>query len=409
MYRRSLLCILSALAGFYGLTPGYGQPPSGAVVPQPNPVVVTSETIDLRKTGLRLSKPGKFYQGYILYNHLTTKTMGPPFVTPIFLIDREGNIVYQWTVDTSASFARLAPDGQLFYATNDWPTAGVYDPGQSGLRELDLQSNVLWFYPAFIQHDFQLLDNGNILLERYENMQPEPQSPPIVTQHIEVVSPKDKKVLWRWKTEDHVQELEQLAGVKISTNGTDVALNWTHLNTCQLLADSPLAKIDSRFKAGNIFICLSNIDILGIIAYPSGRVVWAWGPGILDGPHQPMSLPNGDILLFDNGRKRGWSRVIEIDPIKKEIVWEYHSTPKETFYAPVLSGAERLPNGNIFVCDGVHSRFFEITHGGEIVWDFISTYDRINTEVILRANMYSPQYVKPVLQAAADLQKGTIQ
>jgi hypothetical protein len=397
------------MAGFSGPGPGYGQSLPSAAVPQPNPVVVTSETIDLRKTGLRLSKPGKFYQGYILYNHLTMKTMGSPFVTPIFLIDREGNIVYQWTVDTSASFARLAPDGQLFYATNDWPTAGVYDPGKSGLRKLDLQSNVLWFYPAFIQHDFQLLDNGNILLERYENMQPTPRSPPILIQRIEVVSPKDKKVLWRWKTEDHVQELEQLIGIKIDTISASLDLgygHWARMNSCQLLADSPLAKADARFKPGNIFICFPHTNILGIIAYPSGRVVWAWGPGILDGPHQPASLPNGDILLFDNGEKRGWSRVIEIDPIKREIVWEYHSTPKETFYAPFLSGAERLPNGNIFVCDGTHSRFFEITPGGEIVWDFISTYDRIDTEAILRANMYAPQYVQPVLRAAADLQKG---
>jgi hypothetical protein len=396
------------MAGCFGPAPGYGQTPPAAAASQQKPVVVTSETVDLRKTGVRLSKPGEFYQGYILYNHLTTKAIAPPFENPIFLIDREGNIVYQWTVDTSAAFARLAPNGHLFYVTNDWPTAGVYDPGDSGLRELDLQGNVLWFYPAFIEHDFQWLDDGNILLERYENMQPEPRSPPILIQRIEVVSPKDKKVLWRWKTADHFQELEELAGVKIATSAIAQPHGWARMNSCELLADSPLAKIDSRFKPGNIFISFPVLNILGIIAYPSGRVVWAWGPGILDGPHQPMSLPNGDILLFDNGTKRGWSRVIEIDPIKKEIVWEYHSAPKETFYSPVTSGAERLPNGNIFVCDGVHSRFFEITPGGEIVWDFISTYDRINTESILRANMYAPQYVKPVLQAAADLQKGTM-
>jgi len=182
--------------------------------------------------------------------------------------------------------------------------------------------------------------------------------------------------------------------------------NWAHMDSCQLLADSPLARTDARFMPGNIFICFPHTNILGIIAYPSGRVVWAWGPGILDGPHQPMSLPNGDILLLDNGRKRGWSRVIEIDPVQKEIVWEYHSAPKEDFYSAILSGVERLANGNIFVCDGVHARLFEITHGGEIVWDFISTYDRINTEAIFRANVYAPQYVKPVLRAAADLQKG---
>ncbi len=384
---------------------GYGQPQSEPTAPQPRPVVVTSQTIDLRKTGLRSSQPEKFDQDYILYNHLSKNTSTS--VTPIFLIDRAGDIAYQWTAETSASFARLAPNGHLFYITNDFPTAGVYDPGTSGLRELDLQSNVLWFYPAFIQHDFRLLNDGNILLERYENVQPAPQSPPVLVQRIEIVSPKDKKVLWRWNTEDHVHELEDLTGIKIDTSITDTFHNWAHMDSCELLADSPLAKADPRFKPGNIFICFPHTDIMGIVDYPSGKVVWAWGPGILDGPHQPMSLPNGHILIFDNGRKRGWSRVIEIDPVKKEIVWEYHSDPKGAFYSPILSGAERLANGDIFVCDGTHARIFEITPRGEIVWDFISTLDRAHPGAIIRANRYSPQYVKPVLQAAADLQKGT--
>ncbi len=393
------------MAGSSYLAPGYGQSHPETAAPQSGPVVVTSKTIDLRRTGLRLSQPGEFDQDYILYNHLAKKTFIPE--VPIFLIDRKGDVVYQWTAETSASFARLAPDGHLFYITNDFPTAGVYDPGTSGLRELDLQSNVLWFYPAFIQHDFRLLNDGNILLERYENVQPAPQSPPVLIQRIEIVSPKDKKVLWRWKTEDHVHELEKLTGVKIDTSVTDTFHNWAHMDSCELLADSPLAKVDPRFKPGNIFICFPHTDILGIIDYPSGKVVWAWGPGTLDGPHQPMSLPNGHILLFDNGRKRGWSRVVEIDPTKKEIVWEYHSEPKEAFYSPILSGAERLANGNTFVCDGTHARIFEISPHGEIVWDFISTHDRNHSGAIIRANKYSPQYIKPVLHAAEDLRKGT--
>jgi hypothetical protein len=31
------------------------------------------------------------------------------------------------------------------------------------------------------------------------------------------------------------------------------------------------------------------------------RVVWGWGPGTLDHPHSPVMLPDGEILVFDNG------------------------------------------------------------------------------------------------------------
>jgi len=42
----------------------------------------------------------------------------------------------------------------------------------------------------------------------------------------------------------------------------------------------------------------------------------------LDGQHQPTMLPNGHIMVYDNGTRRGYSRVIELDPLSAEIVWE---------------------------------------------------------------------------------------
>jgi hypothetical protein len=33
-------------------------------------------------------------------------------------------------------------------------------------------------------------------------------------------------------------------------------------------------------------------------------------------------LPNGHIMVYDNGTRRGYSRVIELDPLSAEIVWE---------------------------------------------------------------------------------------
>jgi len=55
-------------------------------------------------------------------------------------------------------------------------------------------------------------------------------------------------------------------------------------------------------------------------------------------------LKNGNILIFDNGSGRGWSRIIEVNPIGKEIVWEYHAEPKESFITRYWGSAQGLPN-----------------------------------------------------------------
>jgi len=105
------------------------------------------------------------------------------------------------------------------------------------------------------------------------------------------------------------------------------------------------------------------------------------GSGELDGQHRPTLIPDahpltgrqmpgvGHILVFDNGRyRRDSSRVLEIDPVSAEIVW---SSPAD-WYSWHISGAERLPNGNTFICDGPAGPFFEITPRRRTVWEYRS-------------------------------------
>ena len=36
-----------------------------------------------------------------------------------------------------------------------------------------------------------------------------------------------------------------------------------------------------------------------------------------------------------------------------------------------MSGADRLPNGNTLICDGVHGMIFEVTPQKETVWIYV--------------------------------------
>ena len=105
----------------------------------------------------------------------------------------------------------------------------------------------------------------------------------------------------------------------------------------------------------------------------------------------PEGLPGeGNILVFDNGgssgyglfgnpnRFRFYSKVIEFNPITLDIVWEYQSKkgfsflPGEfhKFFTPVLGSAQRLPNGNTLISEGLSRRVFEVTPENEVVWEY---------------------------------------
>ena len=173
---------------------------------------------------------------------------------------------------------------------------------------------------------------------------------------------------------------------------------------------------DERFHPDNIISDIRILNTSFIIDHRTGDIVWRMGPdfeadkklqdiGQIVGQHHvhmiPRGLPGeGNILLYDNGGQaglgrptpcaptgyynatRGHSRVLEIDPVTLEIVWQM--TPKEAgylmpldanrFYSPFISGMQRLPNGNTMITEGSHGRIFEVTPEHELVWEYVCPY-----------------------------------
>ncbi len=352
--------------------------------------VVVSSTLDRRQAGLRIYKPEKCYNGYTLIAHGACYNLIDDvevFLIYLYLIDMEGNVVYQWMADGCPTLTRLKPNGHLFYING------------AELRELDMQSNVVWSYSTCdISHAFDFMENNNFIIDRDDYFDEcsrtcrDKNNKPTDRIRIEVISP-DKKVLWSWKGEEHSGQIVKLSGV-------DADVSQENNNHCEILKETPLSRKDKRFRKGNILFSYNSNSLIGIIEYPSGEVVWAWGFNILDGQHAPTMLENGNLLIFDNGGDRGWARVIELNPLTEEITWEYHAQPKEDFYTRTGGNAQRLPNGNTLICEGWRNRIFEITAEGEVVWDFISEFNKINGQGnIYEAFRYSEEYVRPLLEA----------
>src|SRR5688572_22995423 len=72
------------------------------------------------------------------------------------------------------------------------------------------------------------------------------------------------------------------------------------------------------------------------------------------------------------------SRVLEIDPISLDILWQYtgedSGAPAWTFHSSFISSARRLPNGNTLIDEGQNGRIFQVTPRGKIVWEYVNPH-----------------------------------
>jgi hypothetical protein len=144
-----------------------------------------------------------------------------------------------------------------------------------------------------------------------------------------------------------------------------------HFNTVEVL-DRDIAVA----RRGDVLLCARELDLVAIVDPDARSVVWRWGPGQLDRPHHPSLLPNGNLLIFDNGKRRGWSRLLELEPASGRIVWQHRGQPPNSFFSPVRGSAQALPNGNVLVTESTRGRVFEVTRDGSVVWSFLNPDQR---------------------------------
>jgi hypothetical protein len=88
--------------------------------------------------------------------------------------------------------------------------------------------------------------------------------------------------------------------------------------------------------------------------------------------HHASLLDNGHFLVFDNGPAAGRSRILEVDPQTRQVVWSYQGTPPSSFFSIIGGGCQALPNGNVLITDSPRGRAFEVTREGQTVWEFFN-------------------------------------
>ncbi|WP_258358557.1 aryl-sulfate sulfotransferase [Moorella sulfitireducens] len=284
------------------------------------------------------------------------------------------------------------------------------------------------------------VDGGNTLILCHKNLKNPKISDKLLLDDTIIEVTWEGDIVWEWICSDHFDEYEFSEEAKnilcrdpnMRPSGGGMG-DWMHINSMSVLGPNKWYDAgDERFHPDNIIWDGRETNIIAIIDKKTGKIVWKLGPdynakevrhlGWIIGQHHahmiPRGLPGeGNILVFDNGgwagygapnpgapkgiknALRDYSRVLEINPVTLEIIWQYtpveagyvHPVDANRFYSPFISSAQRLPNGNTLITEGSGGRIIEVTPKHEIVWEYISPY----WGKMLRLNMIYRAYRAP--------------
>ncbi len=333
-----------------------------------------------RQIGLTLTNEGA-YPGYTLFcsvsgHHAT-------------LVDMAGQVVHQWHHDEGIQHLKLLENGNLLIQTSPLKDAGGRENsgGSAGaMIELDAVGNSLWEHRDISQHhDYTRLDNGNTVYLAWELIPADVSARIKGGHHHE----EDPELMWG----DVVREVDAKGNI------VKEWLSWEHLGfdedvICPLESYKEWTHANSLevLDNGDWLISFRLTSTVAIVSHETGEIIWRWGPnqvaddhdtkkwgpGELSHQHNAQMLPNGNIMVFDNGchRKRGpnFSRIVEIDKETRAFQWVYVNPTVLAFYSFMVSGCERLPNGNTLITEGATGRMFEVTRKHEVVWEYVSPW-----------------------------------
>jgi hypothetical protein len=333
------------------------------------------------------------------------------------VINKQGEIVQEYTFENRlGNDLEILPNGEFL---------GMFKPngrddfsfGGSGgiLRRVTADQQTLREYTIASEteiehHDLERLPNGNIIAIVWEEISTKEAQAlgaqtqgPIYTEKLVEIDPNTNQIVWQWRSVEHlVQDVYKDASAfgSIRENPRKININynsdikngdWMHANG--IAYDH---KRDLIFMTVNYYNEVWVIDHSTTTAQAStpiggtyavgGDLVYRFGnpatygsdtPPIFDRVHHP-NFSNNDhsqMLIFSNGIDAEQSTVFELklpfqlvlDPEHEYLPTEVWSFTDPELFHHIVSGAVKLPNGNVLICEGDFG-FWEVTPAGQVVW-----------------------------------------
>lgn len=296
----------------------------------------------------------------------------PGHAPEAFLMDHAGRVIHSWTYDGLRAFISYKPRGGPENHTY-WRRAYLYPNGSLlaiyegiGLIKLDRYSKLLWTYPGKAHHDLEVGPDGRIyVLARDEHPDPDRNRRRPILEDCVAVLDADGQELQRISVLEALKKSEY-AGLlaQLSPHG-----NLLQTTTVQLLDGSQADRLPA-FAAGNLLLSILKLDMVAVLDPRAGKVVWA-RQGPFKAPQAAEILDNGHLLVFDSRYQPDTaSRVVEIDPLTGEIVWDYTGSPEQPFHSTDYGANQRLPNGDTLIVESDAGRAFEVAPDRRLVWEY---------------------------------------
>jgi hypothetical protein len=354
----------------------------GEQTPAPEPETDLDRLRSLPYAGFSHADPGRGESGVVIHDPDRSSPGYTLYTVQVLcraeVIDEGGTVVHAWSHQPCGRWerGRLLPGGDLVVIGSDpsgRPDELIPDQTRYLLR-MDWNGRLLWKHYLPAHHDVTPLEDGRLLVLTFRRRRVPSIDRRIPVRDDEVTlldadgRPLEK--LSFLEAFDKGREVYALRPTRPSNLGVEPWIDLFHANSVQWIDRAPPQGTHPDFRPGRVLVCMRHQSIVALFDWKERRMVWAWGAGQLRGPHDAQLLDNGHLLVFDNGLGRGWSRVLELDPVTEEIVWEYRAAEPTDFYTMSKGSNQRLPNGNTLIADSDAGVVFEVTPAGETVWEY---------------------------------------
>jgi hypothetical protein len=338
----------------------------------------------------------------------------------VYLMDKTAKVVHQWNLNGGdlGNDCFLLPNGKLLaMVESEDPTLLLGGYGGK-LELLDSNGTVEWSFihstdDYIIHHDAEMLPNGNVLIMTWERRTKEEATANGYSLDVELfpdglieVNPANDEIIWEWRVWDHlIQDFDNSKTNfgSISENPQLIDLNYnqnengdiTHANGIAYDAEKDIIYLSANFYS-EVWVIDHSTTTEEAAAHTGGTyskggdLIYRFGnpsaynnlngerlffnnhyPNLLDGTDK------GNMLIYSNGAGLEQSTVYELAlptnfvldsnaSNEPSVIWSF--TDPE-LYSPKVSGAVKLPNGNILITEGDFG-IWEVTQEKEIIWKF---------------------------------------
>jgi len=380
----------------------------------------------LGETGtILLNNKSLVKEGYVLVNESADDR--------VYLMEKDSAlIIHEWQLEFGlGNDVELLSDGRLL-ASLGVETPDFSFGGFGGIIQLiNPDSTVDWEFiyanqDHIIHHDVEMLPNGNILAIVWDLRSTEEldaigylgEEEKVYTETIIEINPNTDEIVWKWESWDHIvqdaDDSKPRFGI-VNENPELININYIDILRESVEPDGDIMHangFDYDEENDLIYMTINNFSEVWVIDHSTtieeaklstggiygkgGDLIYRFGnPTAYDNSfgdrlfynnHFPNLLENdvpgdGNILVYVNGNGDSKQSVIyelNIPSIfdlqsntnnELDVVWNY---TREGLYAPRVSGAVRLDNGNTLITSGT-SGFMEVTNDKEVVWEFEGT------------------------------------